>query len=127
MYKLYNTQEQIASNIKKFLLKVFPNIRKTQLKIIPYIVIGMIISESSVASDIAKNLKDDFSLIQHDSVIKRIRRFFKNKLFDPYLFYDLIIKFVIKNYKGSHKSNSVHIVFDHLFSHDNYTVFMISI
>jgi len=55
---------------------VSPNIRKTQLKIIPYIVIGMILSESSIASDIAKILKDDFSLVQHDSVIKRIRRFF---------------------------------------------------
>lgn len=126
MNKVYNTQEEIASKMKEFLLKVDPKIRKTQLKIIPYISIGMILSESSVASDIAKHLKDDFSLVQLDSVIKRIKRFFKNKLFNPYDFYDQIIKYVISNYKTKHSDKTVHITFDHMFSHDNYTVFMIS-
>ena len=74
MSKVYNTQQDIARGIEQFLLKVFPDIRKTQLKIIPFIIFGMIQSESTVASDIAKKLKDDFSLIQADSVIKRIRR-----------------------------------------------------
>lgn len=77
MNKLYNTQEQIARKIKKVLLEINPNMRKTQLNIIPYIVLGMILSESSVAGDIAKHLKDDFSLVQLDSVIKRIKRLFK--------------------------------------------------
>ena len=90
MNKVYNTQEEIATNLKNFLLDTnlknflldcFKNIRKTQFKIIPYIVIGMILAESVVASDIAKNLKGDFSLVQHDSVIRRIKRFFINKLF----------------------------------------------
>ena len=123
---IYNTQEEIASKIKDFILKVFPDIRKTQLKIIPYILIGMILSESVVASDISKKLKDDFSLVQNDSVIKRIRRFFKNKLFDPYSFYDKIISSIIKNYKKKHNDSRIHIVFDHMFSKDNYTVFMIT-
>ena len=126
MNKVYNTQEKIASEMKEFLLKVNPNIRKTQLKIIPYVSIGMILSESSVASDIAKTLKDDFSLVQHESVIRRIKRLFKNKLFNPYNFYDDIIKEVISNYKSKHDDNRVHITFDHMFSHDNYTVFMIT-
>ena len=82
----------------------------------------MILSESSVASDIAKNLKDDFSLVQHESVIRRIKRLFKNKLFDPYKFYDN----VISNYKPKHDDKRIHITFDHMFSHDNYTIFMIS-
>ena len=123
---IYNNQEDIASKIKNFLLKSDPSIRKTQLKIIPYIMIGMINAESSVACDIAKNLKDDFALIQHNSVIKRIKRFFSNKLFNPYNFYDKIIKQVISTYKKKHKDKRVHIIFDHMFSHDNYTVFMIS-
>lgn len=126
MNKVYNTQEEIASKMKEVLLKSNPNIRKTQLKIIPYISLGMILSESSVASDIAKHLKDDFSLVQFDSVIRRIKRFFKNKLFNPYEFYDQIIKYVISNYKTKHSDRTVHITFDHMFSHDNYTVFMIS-
>ena len=91
MNKVYNTQEQIANKLKEFLLKSNPDIRKTQLKIIPYVSIGIILSESSVVSDIAKNLKDDFSLVQHESVIRRIKRLFKNKLFDPYKFYDNVI------------------------------------
>jgi len=114
-------------NLKIFFQKVFPKIRKTQLKIIPYIIIGMILAESSVASDISKELKDHFSIIQHDSVIKRIRRFFKNKHFHPYAFYDQIIKYVISNYKIKNSDKRVHIVFDHMFSHDNYTVFMITL
>ena len=124
---IYNTQEDIASKIKDFLLKVDPTIRKTQLKIIPYIIIGMILSESSVKLDIAKKLKHNFSLVQIPSVTKRIYRFFKNKLFNPYDFYDKIIRFVISSYKKKHSyDNRVHITFDHMFSHNNFTVFMIS-
>lgn len=126
MKRLYNTQGDLASKIKNLLLKINPTIRKTQLKIIPFIVIGMILAESVVASDIAKNLKDEFSLIQHDSVVKRIKRLFTNKLFNPYSFYDQIIRYAISTYKKKHNDKRIHISFDHMFSHDNYTVFMIS-
>ena len=126
MFKVYNTQNDIASSLQNFLLNVDPNIRKIQLNIIPFISLGMILSESSVASDIAKSLKDEFSLVQHDSVIRRIKRLFKNKFFDSYHFYDLVIRYVISNYKPKHNDRRIHISFDHMFSHDNYTVFMIS-
>lgn len=126
MNTIYNTQEKITSKIKEILLLIIPDIRKTQLKIIPFIIFGIIMAESSVSIDIAKTLKDDFSLIKLDSVIKRIRRFFNNKLFKPYEFYDKIIRFVISNYKKKHDDKRVNIIFDHMFSHDNYTVFMIS-
>ena len=116
MYKVYNTQDDIASNIKNFLLKVDPNFRKTQLKIIPFIVLGMILASSSVSSKIASNLKGDFSLIKFDSVTKRIKRFFSNKLFNPYSFYDLIIRFVISNYKVKHSDKRVHIIFKKSFT-----------
>ena len=35
MTRLYNTQEEIATKIKLTLLDIIPDIRKTQLKIIP--------------------------------------------------------------------------------------------
>ena len=73
---IYNTQEEIASKFILLLKKIIPDIRKTVLNILPYILIGMLASESLVASDISKSLKDNFSLVQHDSVVKRIRRFF---------------------------------------------------
>lgn len=99
MNTIYNTQDDIANKIANFLLKTDNNIIKTQLNIIPYIIIGMINSESCVSSDIAKHLKGMFSLIKFNSVTKRIKRLFCNKLFDSYLFYDKIIKYVISTHK----------------------------
>ena len=87
----------------------------------------MINSESIVSSDIAKTLKDDFSLVQYDSIVRRIRRFFNNILFNPYSFYESIIKYVISNYKVKHSNNTIHIVFDHMYSKENYTILMFSL
>ena len=50
MNLIYNTQEEIASKIKQKLLEIVPDIRKTVLNILPYIFIGMLDSESVVAS-----------------------------------------------------------------------------
>ena len=126
MNKVYNTQKEIASKLDDLLLECDKSMRKTQRNIIPYIVIGMISASSTVAADIALKLKDNFSLLQHDSIIKRIKRFFTNKLFDPYAFYDKVIRYVISKYTVKHKDKRIHIIFDHMFSHDNYTVFMIT-
>ena len=127
MNKLYNTQSDFASSFNYFLKKVFPSVRKTQLNILPHIIWGMICAESSVASDIAKHIKgSNFDNVQFDSITKRIRRFFNNDLFDPYAFYDAFISYAISNYKKKHKDNRIHIIIDHMFSHNNYTVLMIS-
>lgn len=126
MFKLYNTQVDFSTKIKYFFLNVFPSIRKTQLKFIPDVIFGIIDSESSTASDIAKKLKDNYSSVKLDSRIKRIKRLFTNKFLEPYLLFDLIIKFVISHYKKKHSDKRVHIIFDHMFSHNNFTVFMIT-
>lgn len=126
MNKVYNTQKDIARGFEKFFQKIMPSMRKTQLKIIPFILHGMIVSESLVPLDIAKVLKDDFSLVQIESIIKRIKRLFTNKYFNFYNFYDENIKHVIANYKKKHNDKRVHIIFDHMFSRENYTVFMIT-
>lgn len=124
MTKLYNTQEDFAINFNKFVLNIYPKVRKTQLNILPYILFGMTKAESSVASDIARELEDKFGFVQHDSNAKRIRRFYNNKLFYPEIFYkELIIKVII-TYKKKHKDKRIHISFDHMFSHDNYIVLM---
>lgn len=126
MSKLYNVQEDFAINFNKFVLNIYPKARKTQLNILPYILFGMTKAESSVASDIARELEDKFDFVQHDSNVKRIRRFYNNKLFDGENFYDALIKHVIFNYKKKHKDFRVHIIIDHMFSHDNYTTLMMS-
>ena len=127
MNKLYNTQKEISTNIFNFLKLNFSFLRKTQLNIIPHIIFGMIFSNSCNASSIASVLKDDFSFVKLDSVSKRIRRFFNNNLFDPYLFYFSFIKFVISSYKLKHNDKRIHITFDHTYSHENYTIYFISL
>lgn len=124
MNKVYNTQKHITSSLRDFLKENVPNLRKTQYNILPEIIFGMIVSESVVTSDIANSLKDEFSLVQLESTKRRIRRFFNNNLFDPYSFYHQLITHVISNYKKKHSDNRVHIIFDHMFSHDNYSVLM---
>ena len=44
MNKLYNTQAEITNKIREFLKNNVPNLRKTQLNIIPEIIFGMIFS-----------------------------------------------------------------------------------
>ena len=124
MNKLYNTQTEITNKIRTFLKNSIPNLRKTQLNIIPEILFGMISSESVVSSDIAKSLKDEFSFVQLESIKKRIRRFFNNKLFDSENFYNSLITSVLSSYKKKHKDKRIHITFDHMFSHDNYVTLM---
>ncbi len=77
MNLFYYTQEKVASNISNLFTSVFPDMRKTQLNILPDIIFGMISSESSSVPDIAKSLKGlRFSSVHFDSISKRIRRFF---------------------------------------------------
>ena len=124
MFKLYNTQQDFTSTFTKFLENSIPGIRKTQLNILPSIIFGMISSESCAPCDIAKSLKDDFSSIQFDSVVKRIRRFFSNNLFNPYDFYKNLIVYILKDFHSKHSDKNVYITFDHMFSKHNYTVLM---
>ena len=124
MNKLYNTAKEFATNLSQTLKNAIPNIKKTQLNIIPYIILSMILSESCVPIDMAKVLKDEFSFIQTDSVIKRIRRFFSNELFKPYVFYQKLILYILNSFHSKHADKTLYITFDHMFSKSNYTVFM---
>ncbi len=124
MDKVYNNFNKFTSDLTKFSQKL--NLRKTQINVIPLILTGMILAVSCAASDMAKKLKKYFPDIQIDSIIKRIRRFFNNKLFDPYQFYLSFIVAILKNYKKKHDNKRVHIIFDHMFSKSNYTVFMLT-
>ena len=124
MNKLYNTAKEFATNLSQTLKNAIPDIKKTQLNIIPYIILSMILSESCVPIDMAKVLKDEFSFIQTDSVIKRIRRFFSNELFKPYVFYQKLILYILNSFHSKHADKTLYITFDHMFSKSNYTVFM---
>ena len=126
MNKLYNTQKEITSKIENFLQESVNCLYRPQEKIIPSVIFGMIIGESVVTQDIARVLKDDFSLVQLDSVSRRIRRLLNNSRFDGYAFYKEIITYVIDNYKVKHSTNRIHLTIDHMYSKENYTVLFIS-
>ncbi len=124
MFKLYNTQADITTAFKNFIENAIPNIRKNQLNFLPSLMFGMISSESCASSDIAKSLKDEQKWAQYDSIVKRINRFFNNDHFDGKVFFNNVITSILVSYKSKHSNNRVHITFDHMFSHDNYAVFM---
>lgn len=125
MVKLYNTQANLASDLSNFFKNVVPDISKPHLKIVPYIILGMVQSESVVTPDIVKTFKGDFSFVSPFSSIRRLERFFNNPNFNVYNFYDAIIKHVISNYKL--KNKNVYISFDHMFCRDSFTIFLISL
>ena len=126
MNLLYNTQNQITSSIEDFLKINVSCLYRPQEKIIPSIVFGMIVGETVVSQDIARELKDDFSLIQLDSISRRIRRLLNNPRFNGYDFYKEVIKHVINNYKIKHPINRVHLTIDHMYCKENYTVLLVS-
>lgn len=123
MNKLYNTQKNLARDLAKFFKKV-SNVTKPQLKIIPYIILGMIEAESVVTADIVKKLKGNFLKVFPASTTRRLERFFNNPKFDVYEFYDEIIREVIKNYKINKKE--IHITMDHMYCRDDFTVLVFS-
>lgn len=128
MNLVYYNQGKITTLFANLFTSVFPNMPKTQLNILPDIIFGMLSSESSSVADVAKSLKSSKSSnILFDSVSKRIRRFFLNPNFDSYYFYNSIIKYIIDNFKIKHNDNIIHITFDYMYSHTNYSVFMISL
>lgn len=102
MNKLYNTQKNIARDLGKYFEKI-TSIKKPQLKLIPYIILGMIEAESVVTNDIVKKLKGDFSLVNPFSTIRRLERFFNNPKFDIYKFYQEIISNILSKYNPQKK------------------------
>ena len=124
MFKLYNSQAKITSDLSNFFNNI-ASISKPQLKIIPHIIIGMIKSESVVTTDIIKKIKDPWSEVQPASIERRLERFFNNDKFLPYDFFDSIIQHIIKNYK--YKNKNVYISFDHMYCKDNFTIFLLSL
>lgn len=123
MNKLYNTQKNIARDLGKFFEKL-TDIKKPQLKIIPYIILGMIEAESVVTMDIVKRLKGNFTKVLPSSTIRRLERFFNNKKFDVYKVYDEIMRTVMSKYKKNKKE--IYITMDHMFCRDDFTILVFS-
>ena len=125
MFKLYNSNLNISSNLSLFFKRVFPAISKPHLKLIPNILLGLINAESVVTTDIVKKLKGDFYLVSPNSSIRRLERFFNNPRFLAYDFFAAIISHVINYY--NFKNHNVYISFDHSYCKNSFTTFMLSL
>lgn len=87
----------------------------------------MISAESVVTSDIARKLKDDFSLVHLESIERRFRRFFNSFSSFAYPFYDSFISSIISNFRVKHSDNRVNIALDHMFCKDKFTIILFSL
>ena len=124
--KVYYNQDKISSGFSNFFKNIF-SISKPHLKIITFILTGMIAAESVVASDIARKLKEDFSLVNLDSIQRRFRRFFASFSSIAYSLYDAIIKVVISKFSVKHSDDKVYICLDHMFCKDKFTILLFSL
>ena len=125
MRKLYNTFTDLARNFRNFFNNI-STLSKPQNNFISDCIVGMIKSESVVTTDIIKKIpRDYFDETLFSSKEKKFYRFFNNTRFNPYSFYDSIIKYVISNYKI--KNDNVYISFDHMYCKDRFTIFLLSL
>ncbi len=124
--KVYYNQDKIASDFRKFFSSIF-SLSKPLLKNLSFIIIGMISAESVVNSDISRKLKDDFSVINLESIERRFRRFFSSFSSLSYVFFDALIKSVISKFCVKHSDKKVHISFDHMFCKDKFTILLFSL
>lgn len=124
--KVYYTQDKIATDFKKFFKNIF-SLSKPHLKLISSIIVGIISAESVVSSDIARKLKDDFSLVNLESIERRFRRFFSSFASVAYAFYSALISFIISKFCVKHSDKKVHISFDHMFCKDKFTILLFSL
>lgn len=124
--KSYYTQEKISSSLRDFFYKI-SSISKPHLKNISYIITGMISAESVVNSDIARKLKDDFSLVHLESIERRFRRFFNSFSSITYSFYSSFISSIISKFCVKHSDSKIHISFDHMFCKNKFTILLFSL
>lgn len=128
MSKLYYTFDDISISFSNFLRSSCPFLHKTCLNIMPDVISSMILSSSCITKNISLSCKGSkFDFINPDSVDRRVRRFFNNSNYDPYLIYDSIISHVVSNFSCKHSDNRIHIVFDHMFVRDSFVTFMLSL
>lgn len=125
MSKVYNTQESLASSLAKFFKKIFPSITKPQLKIIPYIILGMIESESVVTTDIIKKLKGKFNQVQTSSTVRRLERFFNSLNFNIYDLFQAVVSYMISKHEFTNKN--IYIALDHTGCLDHFTILLFTV
>lgn len=126
MYKYYNNQDEIASNLIHFLSNLDINLSKPNFKMLAYSIISMISSESVVTADLANSLHSLSFSNNSDSNQKRFWRFFNNKNVNIYDVFDSIVKHVISNISNV-RHNELIVTFDHMYIKNNFVILMFTL
>ena len=126
MNKFHNNNIEITSKFKDFFKEINIPLSEYRHELLINTIFGVINSESSIISDVTRNIKNINLNIDDESLQRKIRRFFDSKFFNPYDIYDSIITHVINNFKIKHKE-SLHISIDHSFCKDDFTTLMFTL
>lgn len=126
MSKLYNTYDQISTNLLDFFSSCHISLSKPNLKNLSYSILSCIDSESCITANLAKSIKSSFFSSNTDSIQKRFWRFFNNKNVDIYNVYDSIIRTVINNISNV-RHNEIIVTLDHMFTKDNFVTIMFTL
>lgn len=126
MSKAYYNQLIISSSLTKFFKNIF-SLSKPHLKLLSFIIAGMISAESVVSADISRKLKDNFSFVLLESTQRRICRFFTSFSCIAYSFYVAFISYIISHFKVKHFDSKVHISFDHVFCRNKFVILLFSL
>ncbi|WP_425447384.1 IS4 family transposase [Dethiothermospora halolimnae] len=121
---MINTQEYIITELKKTLEKMII-LSSRRLDNLVAIVLGIIVSKSTILSNISEELNDFYSTAKEESKIKRIQRFLTNKKINPEHTYEYFAYKLLKNYKNH--SKRIYIIFDHTTIKDKFVILQFSL
>jgi hypothetical protein len=121
---MINDQEYITTELKKILEKMII-LSSTRLNNLIAMVIGIIISQSVVLSNISQELKDSYSSGTEESKIKRLQRFLSNKAINAEKVYEFFAYRLLQNYKNH--SKKIYINFDHTTIIDKFVILQFSL
>lgn len=89
-----------------------------------HIAVGIILSKSTIISDIASELGDSFCEGKEDSKMKKVFRFFRNENINSELVYQIFTEKIIKQYKP--KTKDLILIFDHTTIRDKFLILQFS-
>lgn len=126
MSKLYNTLDEVASDILNFFEKIDIPMSKPNRKMLSLLIPAMVKSESVVTADISRALNSEYFSKNDDSNQKRIWRFTNNDHIDMTSTFDYIINNVVSKISNV-KHNKLIVTMDHMFTKNNFVTLMFTL
>lgn len=133
MSKLYNKNSSFSTSFLQNYLNLLKHFISSChfmpiafLKFLPTFVLSIASKESVIMSDLAILIASN-TAIKLDSAITKIKRFLSNSNYDFNFFFHKFISKVLSTYKIKHSDKRIHIIFDHMYVEDRYTILMFTL